>query len=303
MRGPLATLSALLVAAHSAAGAEDVTRGPARAHATVESQAIDDAAVRRRTVLLIAAEAIALTWYGRQNWWQDGFTGDFRTVREGWFGQGTMAGGADKLGHFYTNYAGTRLLTRAFRYAGNDENTALWLGAAVVLGSMTAVEVADGYARRWRFSREDALMNVVGTAAGVLFERSPWLDDMVDLRVHYVPSDVGGDKFDPFGDYSGTTYVAAFKASGVAALRARPWLRHLEFSLGYGTRNYHDARPDLMTQRRRQVYVGVALNLSELLGQTVYRTRPGARSHQAARTILEYVQVPGTAAFVRNRID
>lgn len=263
---------------------------------------VDEAAVSRRNVTLIIAEALAVAWYGKQNWWQEGFSGDFHTVKEGWFGQNTMAGGADKLGHFYTNYAGTRLLARAFRHMGNDADEALLLGTAVTLGSMTAVEVVDGYSKRWRFSREDALMNAAGAAAGVLLERSPRLDALVDLRVHYVPAEVGGDKFDPFGDYSGLTYVVAFKASGMPALRARPLLRYLELSVGYGTRNYSDDRPDLVDKRRRQLYVGISLNLAELLGNTVYRRRPASRTRATVDTVLEYVQVPGTAVFARHRI-
>ena len=296
MRSPsVALLAALLVAVLPPAGAGDIAQ-PAAAGKT------DESSITKRNLSLIVAEALAVAWYGKQNWWQDGFSGDFQTVREGWFGQDTMSGGADKLGHFYTNYVGTRLLARAFTHFGNGADRALLLGAAVALGSMTAVEVVDGYSQRWRFSREDALMNVLGTAAGILLERSPRLDQLVDLRVHYLPSDVGGDKFDPFGDYSGLTYLVAFKATGMPQLRARPVMRYLEFSIGYGTRNYRESRPDLLGQRRRQVYMGVSLNLAELLGATVYRGPRGAGRRQVAETVFEYVQVPGTAVFAQRRI-
>ena len=209
MRKPTVALHTALLfgAVHPVAVAQDVAQADSRA-APAEPRA-EEAAVRRRNVSLILAEAIAVAWYGNQNWWQDGFSGDFHTANEGWFGQNTSSGGADKLGHFFTNYAGTRLLAKAFTHVGNDPDTALLLGAAVTLGTMTAVEVVDGYSRRWRFSREDALMNALGAATGILLERSPALDELVDLRVHYLPSDVGGNKFDPFGDYSGTTYLIA----------------------------------------------------------------------------------------------
>ncbi|HVK56440.1 MAG TPA: DUF2279 domain-containing protein, partial [Burkholderiales bacterium] len=83
--------------------------------------------VRFRTWGLIGGGALAVYAYGRSKWWEDGFTNRFRTVDEGWFGQNTNDGGADKLGHVFANYVGARLMTRAFEWAGNDEATALKL--------------------------------------------------------------------------------------------------------------------------------------------------------------------------------
>jgi len=253
-----------------------------------------------KNALLGVGEVLAVAWYGKQNWWQDGFRGHFRTADEGWFGQDTYAGGADKLGHFYTNYVGGRLLTRAFRAMGNEPDAALLLGTTLALGTMTAVEVADGYAKGWRFSKQDAFMNLAGTGAALLFEKYPGLDALVDLRFQYHRSGVENRRFDPFGDYSGQTYVLALKASGVPGLREAPVLRYLELAAGYGVRNYSPTRPDVNAQRYRQTYVGIALNLSELLrGADPDRRLPG---RGALDTAFEYLQLPGTAAFRRHRL-
>jgi hypothetical protein len=252
------------------------------------------------TTALILGEAIGVAWYGKRNWWQDGFTGDFRKVNEGWFGQDTYAGGADKLGHFYANYVGARLFTQAFRALGNDPDHALYLGTALMLGTMTAVEVADGYSKRWRFSREDAFVNVLGAGAALLFEKCPDLDELIDLRFQYHRSGIEGGRFDPFGDYSGQTYVLALKASGVPGLREHAWLRYFELAAGYGSRNYSPARPDLVGQRYRQAYIGVSLNLSELLRSADPNRRLPGRA--LADTAFEYLQVPGTALFKRHRL-
>jgi hypothetical protein len=239
--------------------------------------------------------------YGKAKWWEDGFSGRFRTTNEGWFGQDTYAGGADKLGHFYTNYVGGRLLTKAFRAMGNDPDTALLLGTTLTLGTMTAVEVADGYAKGWRFSKEDALMNLAGTGAAILFEKNPGLDELVDLRFTYHRSGAEDRKFDPFGDYSGQTYVLALKASGVPGLREVPVLRYLELAAGYGVRNYSPTRPDVYAQRYRQAYVGISLNLSELLRSgDPDRHLPG---RGVLDTAFEYLQLPGTTAFRRHRLS
>ena len=259
-----------------------------------------DPALGWKNVALVLGEVTAVAWYGRQNWWEDGFRGHFRRGDEGWFGQNTYAGGADKLGHFYTSYVGGRLLAKAFRAMGNDPDQALLLGTTLALGTMTAVEVADGYAKGWRFSKEDAIMNVAGTASALLFESYPGLDELVDLRFQYHRSGIDERKFNPLGDYSGQTYVLALKASGIPALREVPVLKYVELAAGYGVRNYSTTRPDINAQRYRQAYVGISLNLSELLRSAdPGRSMPG---RDVLDTAFEYLQLPGTAAFKRHRL-
>jgi hypothetical protein len=260
--------------------------------------------VHRRNLALIAGEALAIGWYGKTNWWQDGFTGEFRTVKEGWFGQHTYAGGADKFGHFYANYAASRLVARTFMWAGNDDDHAVTLGALTTLAAMTAVEVIDGYSEHWRFSREDAVMNLLGAGAAVLMERNPALDRLLDFRMHYKSSAQDGHKFDPFGDYSGQTYVVALKAAGIPALREHPWLRYVELVAGYGTRDFPKNRPDILgANRTRNVYLGISLNLSEVLGQTVFKNSPDSRARKFTNVVFEFVQPAGTAAYHRRTLS
>lgn len=253
--------------------------------------------LRLRNAALIAGSSLLVGAYGLKKWWNDGFTGDFRTVSEGWFGQDTPYGGADKLGHAFFAYAGSRLLTRAFEEAGNDHDRALPLGVWTTLGIMTAVEILDGYSKQYEFSKEDAILNVAGVALGYVLERNPDLDRLIDVRVLYRPS---AGKFDPFGDYSGQKYLLALKASGVPALRENPLLRYFELTAGYGTRGY-ESPPGVV--RSRHVYAGVSLNLSEVLGSTVFRgAGERSRVQRATDLFFEFVQVPGTAALARHRL-
>ena len=67
-----------------------------------------------RNSLIIATGATLVAVYGSNNWWRTGFGGGFETASEGWFGADTRYGGADKLGHIYSNYAGVRVLTPTF---------------------------------------------------------------------------------------------------------------------------------------------------------------------------------------------
>lgn len=264
-------------------------RGP---FASLERAGFD---LGERNALIIGTTSAAFLAYGRAKWWDQDFGGGFKTHGEGWFGRGTTYGGADKLGHAFTNYASTRLLTRAFQANGNAREDSVRLAALTSIGIFTGIEVLDGFSRQYRFSAEDALMNVAGAGLGVVMESLPGLDEKFDFRFGYRPS--AGSRFDPFGDYSGQRYLIVAKADGFAALRNVPVLRYLELGVGYQARFMPDG------ERRRDAYVGVSLNLSRLLADGAYGGRSGSTSFQrAAELAFELVQFP-TAAYVRKGLD
>jgi len=251
-----------------------------------------------RNAAVVGGSVLAMAAYGKAKWWDEGFTGTFRTDNEGWFGQNTSSGGADKLGHAFFAYAGTRLLTRGFEFIGNGPGQAEKWGFWTTLGIMTAVEVADGYSRQYRFSPQDVVMNVVGAGLGYLMERSPELDRRVDLRLYYKAS--ANSSFDPGGDYSGQIYLLILKASGFDALRTHEPLRYLELGLGYGTRGYESPT----SEHRRNVYIGVSLNVSEILRQTVYRgNRERSLAQKGTEMFFEYIQVPGTGVAAKHTLS
>ena len=144
--------------------------------------------LRLRNALIIGTGATLVTAYGMSKWWQSGFGGGFKTTNEGWFGQNTESGGADKLGHMYFNYGSVRLLTPLFEGAGNSREASVSLAAWTTVGIFAAVEVADGFSRRYKFSPQDMVMNVAGTVLGVALETHPELDEKFDIPVDYRPS-------------------------------------------------------------------------------------------------------------------
>lgn len=274
---------------------------PAITHATLQEKLRNEEQVRFRTWGLIAAGAIGVVGYGYNKWWQDGFNKKYRSVDEGWFGQNTGDGGADKLGHAYANYVGTRLMARVFEWVGNEPAPALKLAAWSTLATFATAEILDGFTSRWRFSKEDLIMNAVGGGLGVLMEKNLELDRLIDFRLLYRPPEdtSRGRDFDPFGDYSGQTYLLVAKASGVPALREHKMLRYFELAVGYGTRGY-ETGPEFPGDRARNVYFGISLNLSEVLGRTVFRNSPqSSYARRGANGFLEVVQVPGTVALAK----
>jgi len=259
--------------------------------------------LRWKNAAVIGGIAATVGIYGMNSWWEDGFTGSFHTVDEGWFGQNTYAGGADKVGHAFFTYTGARLLTRAFEALGNDPGHALRLGVWTSLGVMTAVEVVDGFSKKYRFSMEDAVANAVGAAFAVLVEKDPRIDALLDFRLLYQRSDdakrVGETDF--IADFSGQTYLLAFKVDGVPRLRDVPLVRYVELLVGYNTRGY-EPNDGTMNDPHRRIYYGVGINLSRLLSDTVFRgDLKGGKIERGTDTVLEYLEVPWTAALTYRR--
>lgn len=261
-----------------------------------QAVSLDDDIAQKRADWLSYCVVGVVSAYGANAWWSGNLTRDFKIQREGWFTQNTYTGGADKLGHAYTTYLGTRVLAGAYQGAGLSKPDAIRRAAWISLGTQMGVEILDGFSKNFRFSPEDAVMNLAGVGTALLFERFPEIDRVIDWRLLYRRSQEAqkaGIK-DPIEDSSGQTYLLAIKASGFDTLARVPGLRYLELVLGYGTRGY---RPTVFGHEpARHLYAGLSLNLAEILNVAVFES--GAKPSQAKRMsngVLEYFQVPGTA--------
>jgi len=259
-------------------------------------EAPTDRGLRWKNAAVIGGIAATVGIYGATNWWEDGFSGSFHTVNEGWFSQNTNEGGADKAGHAYGTYVMTRLLTRTFEAVGNDPGRALRLGTWTSLGVMTGVEVIDGFSKKYAFSLEDVVMNTAGVAFAVLAEVYPSVDALLDFRLLYQKPDnvqqTGAAT--PLSDYSGQTFLLVVKTDGIPRLREVPVVRYLEFEVGYNARGYE---PNDSTPPERRICFGIGINLSRLLSDTVFRgDLKGGKIQRGTDTVLEYLEVPWTAA-------
>jgi hypothetical protein len=145
--------------------------------------------------------------------------------------------------------------------------------------------------------------NAVGAAFAVLVEKDPRIDALLDFRLLYQRSDdakrVGETDF--IADFSGQTYLLAFKVDGVPRLRDVPLVRYVELLVGYNTRGY-EPNDGTMNDPHRRIYYGVGINLSRLLSDTVFRgDLKGGKIERGTDTVLEYLEVPWTAALTYRR--
>ncbi|HYC37680.1 MAG TPA: DUF2279 domain-containing protein [Usitatibacter sp.] len=261
--------------------------------------------LRLRNTAIIGGGALVFGAYGLTSWWDDGFNRKFRARREYDFGRNAIHAGVDKLGHVYSTYVATRAFGPLFEWAGNSPHDARKLAAWTAWGAMSAVEIIDGFSKKYSFSYEDFIANTVGALAGYAMASDPALDDLIDLRLSYRPSPLS--EYDPLGDYPGQRFHFVVKAEGVPGLRDTPVLKYLELNLAYRAQGIdtpdewalHD-----FAQRRRRVYAGVSLNLAKLLSDAFYGGRKSTtRTQRAAQAILDVVQISPTGLWKRYELD
>jgi hypothetical protein len=244
-----------------------------------------------RTALVTAGAFAVVPIVGALSWWRYD-KAPFHFNQEGWFGEETYAGGADKASHFVVSYAGTRLLSGAYRKLGSSEAQSNWYAFGVVAVSGVLVEVGDA-SSHYGFSWPDVGADVLGAFAGIGIQAAG-IQDLVGFRISWVgsekPPSAAADTA-PGTDYSREMYSMDFKVSGAARrLNWRPGAsRFLLFSLTYGTKGYRYSPPDL---RERNVGFEIGLNMPEVLRAIrVPETRWWGK---ALITAFEYIRLPFT---------
>ncbi|GAA3526484.1 DUF2279 domain-containing protein [Zobellella aerophila] len=225
-----------------------------------------------QTVLLAGTGLITL--WGVANW--DYFSRVPHAQSEGWFGQHTNEGGADKLGHLYSVYAASQGLGYLYEQWCFTPGDAALYGALSAFAVFGYMEVGDSFSD-FGFSYEDVIANGVGSTASYYLSIYPELAEKIDIRWEY---GVKPQQADFITDYQNSKFLVALKLSGFDAFK-QGVLKYGELHLGYLARGYSD--PTQINER--SLYLGVGLSLSELFRQT---------GHHKTATLFNYYQAPGT---------
>lgn len=216
-----------------------------------------------------AASALLVTW-GVTQWGY--FSNPLHFKDEGWFGNDTSSGGADKLGHLYSAYLITRILAPLYDGWGySRDDAALYAAASSVFLTVGIIEIGDGTSDAYGFSTEDAIADTLGAVIGYFWYRYPPLAKLIDLRVEWVPDFGKSDQGTDFTtDYENMKHLIAVKGEGIGAFE-NTYLEYAELHVGYFGRNFHDNgapgdyHPIPPEETERYVYVGLGINLSRLL--------------------------------------
>jgi len=215
-----------------------------------------------------------VTVWGVANW--DYFSNSPKATSEGWFENDTKAGGADKVGHFYTSYVTTHGLSYMFEtWCMNEDDAALY-GALSSLAILGYMEIGDTFST-YGFSGEDFIANGVGSLLGYYLYTNPDMARKIDFRWEF---GLHPNQGDITTDYENSKYLLALKLNGFEYFN-NSFLKHIELQAGYYTRGFDDP----LATKERNVFFGIGLNLTDLFRR---------HSYKKTATALRYLQVPGT---------
>lgn len=280
------------------------TAATPRAHAQSVSSVDETGRIDHRAASALGIAATYATW-GTVEWFvlyrhrerQPSWTlGD-----EGWFSSTSYAGGADKLGHFWSNLSQTRIATDILRAGGWSDRSASLLGAGLCSSFFFLVEVKDGLFHV--FSTSDLAANVTGALLAVAMDNLPILDGALDVRVQWFPSRQfrRAPRADFIEDYSGESYLFALKPRALPAIREGGWsIRWLQFVnpvLGFQTRGYWPVPAASDGEvRRQELFAGMTVDLQALFDEVLASpsTRAGRWGRKVAHTVTEFVNAPFT---------
>jgi len=233
-------------------------------------------ALNTGVILGVTAWGIALWDYGENS---------PAIMNEGWFQEDTDKGGADKLGHFYTNYAASHALSALYESWGYEHDRAVLYGALSAFGLTGFMEVADSLSD-FGFCPSDFVMNFLGSCAGYFLATHPDIARKIDFRVEYIPD---FQETDIITDYERMRFLVAVKLDGFDAI-TNPYLKYLELHLGY----YVDGYKELGDDRSRNIYAGVGINLSKILDDL---------SYPKTAKVFNYYQLPYTYIKLNKDLD
>ena len=266
----------LLFLAPSASSANELSEG-------CTSELSSDEQNRKLWTVNLTGIGIITVW-GVAQW--DYFSTSARTNSEGWFGNDTESGGADKLGHAYTSYVTAHGLSYLYESWCINKDDAALFGAFSSLAIVTYMEISDAFID-FGASREDVVANAVGVLFGYYSYKNPRLANILDFRWEYKP---GSETLGDFStDYENSKYLLALKLNGFEFARSS-FLKHIEFHAGYYTRGFAEQSDD----RERNIYLGIGLNLTDFFRR---------HSYNKTSTLFKYYQLPESSLTVEKNLN
>ncbi|GEM_PF-315346 len=173
----------------------------------------------------LAAAVTALHIYQLNAWWANQ-RGPFHVIEDADYQHDF-----DKAGHMFGGYYTSYFFDQAYRWAGIDTVESNLLGAFSGALYELYVELEDGFAQGWGFSRGDAKSDIAGAAFYLLNQRVPFFK-YFKYKWSYFPSDkylnnqpdAMGEKLTFIEDYTGQSYwMSADVHSMMKDAGLNPW--------------------------------------------------------------------------------
>ncbi len=221
-------------------------------------------------------------------------TTSFHFHDEGWFGKNTGSLGLDKMLHAFDTYLIAEILhMRLHKNTNASEGDAVT--AAILASTLMALnEISDGIEPDSGYSMQDITMNTAGALFSVLRNTVPGMREKVSFKVEIVPND---DFYSYRGKkhYEQQRYLFSLKGRGFKALDETPF-HYLDLQVGYYGSDFLKEDIAAGLEPKRHVFVGVGLNLGEILFGKTKKTGFA----KGADLFLDYMQLPYTSLRIDN---
>lgn len=246
------------------------------------------------TLVVFIGVPVGTLVYGMATWnWgeEDGF----HVRHEGFLGENTNNGGADKVGHAFSHYLAFRILHNYYDWSENGKNTKWFYSITTAASLGLMIEVGDAYTSEYGFSYEDLISDLSGITLGIILEYSPTLDSLIGYSWQYWPTSryygKNGEKPLNFTtDYNGAKFVLNFRLAGLQnfGLKLPNFLRYIQLDFGYFTRNYRSG--DVTGEPYRSLYYGVSLNFMEIVKD--FFENPESKTSKVLQQPFKYYHIP-----------
>jgi hypothetical protein len=194
---------------------------------------------RLRTVVIGSSAAYATSmvvlYYA---WYKDNLSWGFKFIDDSdyWLQ-------VDKFGHATTAYTLTNYGYWMLRWSGVNERKSIWYGALMGWGSMTVIEILDGFSEDYGASWADLAANTLGSGL-FIGQQFLWHDQRIRLKFSYHPTEYAQYNPSQLGenelqrilkDYNGHTYWLS-ASIGSFIRREHKFPDWISVSGGYGAK-------------------------------------------------------------------
>jgi len=245
----------------------------------------------------IGAIHVAYATWSYFAWYRDANSEDWHIEPSTGFQVDGYAGGADKLGHAWSNYSLTRATTAVLTAAGWRRLPSSLASAGLTELAFTLTELQDGYV--FGFDYEDIAANVAGAGLAVLMDNVPAVDRLFDFRLSYFPSRDYRRTFRESGsvdvgqDYTGQSYLLALHVGALPRMNESDytyWARYIDLAVGFEAKHYSPAPEPRLTEPRQTLYLGLAINMQGVLNELF----DDSRGRRIGRGVFEVYSLPYT---------
>jgi len=180
----------------------------------------------------------------------------------------------DKMGHIMTSYYVGKTGMEVLDWAGVSKKNQLIYGATFGFTFLTAVEVLDGFSKKWGASWGDIIANASGTGL-LIGQEILWEEQRITLKYSFHQTEFAeirpntlGDTFlqQALKDYNGQTYWLSANIWSFAKESNFP--KWLNVAFGYGAEGmiYGETNPNnqFSQDTYRQCYLSLDLDLTKI---------------------------------------